>query len=92
MTASWLIQMGWTDVFVLEDGIGRHDLLKGPHRPSIPDFVASDRISAAELQTILETGEPVGFIDLATSRQFRHAHIPGACWAVRSCLISDCLT
>jgi rhodanese-related sulfurtransferase len=89
MTASWLVQMGWPDVFVLSGGIGGRDLIKGPHRPSMPDFTRSDSISAAELQAIRHTGKTVDLVDLATSRQYRGAHIPGARWAVRSWLVSD---
>ncbi len=89
MTASWVIQMGWKDVFVLSGGIGPHDRVQGPHRPEVPDFAASDGISVSELKAILDTGKPVGLIDLATSRQYALAHIPGARWAVRSSLASD---
>jgi len=89
MTASWLLQMGWPDVFVLSGGIGGQELVAGPHRPAMPDFGASGGISAAELQAIRDAGKPIVLIDLATSRQYRQAHIPGARWAVRSCLITD---
>jgi len=89
MTASWLIQMGWTDVFMLGGGMGQDHLLKGPHRSFSPAFTESDRVSVPELKTILDAGESAAIVDLATSRQFKQAHIPGAWWAIRSRLLSD---
>jgi rhodanese-related sulfurtransferase len=73
MTASWLNQMGWPDVYVLESekGLPRES---GPRKPRILDFTpwASMR-------------EPGGTVlDFSTSLRFRRRHIPGAWWAVRS--------
>ena len=73
MTASWLNQMGWPDVYVLESekGLPRES---GPRKPRVLDFTpwASMR-------------EPGGTVlDLSTSLRFRRQHIPGAWWAVRS--------
>jgi rhodanese-related sulfurtransferase len=73
MTASWLNQMGWSEVYVLEDLDGL-PLESGARKP--PLVKKYDSV----------TGEPVGdvVIDLSTSLRFYHAHIPGAWWAVRS--------
>ena len=91
MTASWLIQMGWTDIFVLAGGMGQDHLIKGPHRSFFPAFTESDMISVAGLKMILDAREPVAIVDLATSRGFKQAHIPGAWWAIRSRLAADVL-
>ena len=73
MTASWLNQMGWDHVHVLEDFAGLA-MESGP-RPAPP--VGRWKATATDL-----TGAAV--LDLSTSLRFNHAHIPGAWWGVRS--------
>jgi rhodanese-related sulfurtransferase len=74
MTASWLVQMGWEDVYVLERGLEGWDIERGPRpQPSIRLWV-----------TVSSVGKDLVVIDLSTSLQFRKRHIPGAWWAVRS--------
>lgn len=71
MTASWLNQMGWNDVYVLEGGWEEET---GPRAAPILGFKA--------WQT---TAEPVGSVlDFSTSLRFHSRHIPGAWWVVRS--------
>jgi hypothetical protein len=73
MTASWLTQMNWPEVFVLEDA----ELTEsGPRRPRIPGSPAWPTVSAIPEGAIV--------LDLSTSLRFNHAHIPGAWWGVRS--------
>ena len=89
MTASWLIQLGWQEVYVLEDGLSG-DLATGPHtpaRPAPPDVAEIDPKALAVINT---SEEAVAVIDLADSLAFRAGHIPKAWWAVRSRL-KDCL-
>jgi rhodanese-related sulfurtransferase len=74
MTASWLEQMGWNEVFVLDDLTGLA-MESGSRRP--PEITKwADACSSAGV-----TGTVV---DFSTSLRFHHAHIPGAWWAVRS--------
>ena len=73
MTASWLNQMGWNDVYVLERTEG-FDLERGPRRPHILGF--------KEWQTVREPQGEV--LDFSTSLRFAQRHIPGAWWVVRS--------
>ena len=89
MTASWLIQTGWPDVYVLSGGINDQELIKGEHQTHIPGFIKSDTVSVSELKSLLDSDQPVDVIDLADSRQYRKVHIPGARWAIRSRLGSD---
>ena len=71
MTASWLNQMGWNDVYVLNDLTG-FETESGPRRaPEVRKW-----------KTVKEV--PGTVLDLSTSLRFHHAHIPGAWWAVRS--------
>lgn len=82
MTASWLRQMGWRDVFV-HDGVERNTL-RLPEPPA-PLRVASESrtIEAPALHEQLAAGS-TSVIDLGTSIAFRKGHIPGALWAIRS--------
>jgi rhodanese-related sulfurtransferase len=73
MTASWLNQMGWSDVHVLEDP----ELTEsGPRRPKIP--------GTPPWRTNSQVPEGAAVLDFSTSLRFHHAHIPGAWWVVRS--------
>ncbi len=73
MTASWLIQMNWPEVTVLEEP----ELAEsGPRHPKIPGTPAWQTVSALP--------EGAAVLDLSTSLRFNHAHIPGAWWGVRS--------
>lgn len=81
MTASWLRQMGWRDVFVLaasgeEKGRPPTPLL-GPGPP------AARAIGAQELSGLVAK-DHVTVIDLSLSAAYRRGHIPGAWFAVRS--------
>jgi rhodanese-related sulfurtransferase len=76
MTASWLKQMGWQEVFVLaEAGTQRGD----PARVLLG--TPSDK-SVAPSTALL--GDNVSIVDLSTSPHYRRGHIPGAWFAIRS--------
>ena len=73
MTASWLNQMGWNEVYVLDDVAGL-PMESGPRKPP-----------AVKPWKTVPVGELSGTVlDLSTSLRFRRAHIPGAWWGVRS--------
>ena len=81
MTASWLKQMGWQDVYVLDEA-GDLPQVAGPATlVSVPEF---EQLSAMELQAVLFSGQPIAVIDLSPSLSYRRGHIPEACWAIRS--------
>jgi len=84
MTASWLIQMGWSDVFVLKDGLNKTPLESGVQQaPMVSVENATQLISPYELQMQLDSGL-VTVVDVATSLEYKAGHILGAWWAVRS--------
>ena len=89
MTASWLIQMGWNEVYVCEDGIGNSDLVNGTCDVEIPGFEKALSLAPQELKTMIDSGDPLAVLDLATSVEYWEGHIPGAWWGVRSRLRSD---
>jgi rhodanese-related sulfurtransferase len=81
MTASWLRQMGWNDVFVLaetgsESGWPAKEVLGADPRPEL-------RIGCTELSA-LRTRDEATIVDLSLSRDYVKAHIPGAWFAIRS--------
>jgi rhodanese-related sulfurtransferase len=81
MTASWLRQMGWIDVFVLaESGTER-----GAPTPEVlgADPMPEFRIGCAELAEMLAQNAAT-IVDLSLSRNYLKAHIPGAWFAIRS--------
>jgi rhodanese-related sulfurtransferase len=73
MTASWLNQMGWNDVHVLErlDGF---DIERGSRAPRV--------LGLEQWPTVREPEGAV--LDFSTSLRFYFRHIPGAWWVVRS--------
>ncbi len=81
MTASWLLQMGWPEVWVLEGGIGSDGLVSGPWRPTVLDATDAAGISPAALAERLDETH---VIDLGPSLAHDRAHIPGAHWCVRA--------
>jgi len=89
MTASWLIQMGWPEAFVLRDGL-REDLEHGPQRPEVlalEDGRADAGVDPPRVARLRDQGARV--LDLADSRAYRAGHIPGAWWLSRARLAPD---
>jgi rhodanese-related sulfurtransferase len=77
MTASWLKQMGWQDVFVLPEAgseTGEPDTI-------VLGTPAAD--AAIDASKILEIDD-VTVIDLSASPHYRRGHIPGAWFAIRA--------
>jgi rhodanese-related sulfurtransferase len=85
MTASWLLQMGWREVYVLDhDAPGAAEETGDP--PLLVPALAGAAVAetdAAALQRRLAAGE-VTVVDFATSLEYRAGHLPGAWFAVRS--------
>ncbi len=85
MTASWLKQMGWTDIGILKMDMVDGPLAKGPHVPKALSFdpASVQTIDAADLRARLDAGSAV-VVDFSDSRQYRTAHIPGAYFSTRA--------
>ncbi len=82
MTASWLVQLGWPDVFVLKGGIGAAPAsarTSGPPGEDAPETKA-ETISAAAVKSL---ADPL-ILDCSGSVRHRKGHIPGALWLLRS--------
>jgi rhodanese-related sulfurtransferase len=81
MTASWLRQMGWNEVYVLaeagtEQGNPAPTLL---HHDVYPDAA----ITPEDLQGLMDSSQAT-VLDLSGSRAYRAGHIQGAAFAIRS--------
>jgi rhodanese-related sulfurtransferase len=80
MTASWLVQMGWREVFVLvaageERGYPANEVLGEAARDAAIDAAALNAMLARNDATV---------IDLSPSREYLNAHIPGAWYVNRA--------
>jgi rhodanese-related sulfurtransferase len=85
MTASWLMQMGWTDVAIMTLDAASGTSAKGPHVPRALGLKpsAAPTISASSLHDALAAGT-VQVVDLDWSRAYLKGHIPGAWFATRA--------
>jgi rhodanese-related sulfurtransferase len=81
MTASWLRQMGWQDVFVLAE---TGDETGFPASPVLGSASPNENlIGCAELSEML-ADETTTVVDLSLSSDYAKAHIPGAWFAIRA--------
>lgn len=85
MTASWLKQMGWKDVFTFVSETDLYDGVGGfPDDPILgSDPPLEFAIECEELATLVARNEAT-VIDLSLSPNYRKEHIPGAWFAIRS--------
>jgi len=81
MTASWLRQMGFADVFVLAEAGAETE---APAAPLLGEPQPRElAIDCADLAALLAR-DAATVVDLSLSRDYRAAHIPGAWFAIRS--------
>ena len=81
MTASWLQQMGWLDVFVLAASGNE----KGrPPAPVLGAAPSPERAIEAKELSELVAKDRVTVVDLSLSPAYRKGHIPGAWFAIRT--------
>ncbi|WP_072803585.1 rhodanese-like domain-containing protein [Rhodococcoides yunnanense] len=85
VAASWIVQFGWGEVFVLEDALSDADLNTGPVARTVLGVVDDgySSIDPTALNTELGTAE-VTVIDLQPSPSYVAGHIPGSVFAIRS--------
>src|SRR5947209_16430493 len=77
MTASWLRQMGWREVYVL---VASGEERGFPSPPVLGEAARDAAIGAASLNDMLARNEAT-VIDLSPSRDYLSGHIPGAWFA-----------
>jgi rhodanese-related sulfurtransferase len=81
MSASWLRQMGWKDVFVLAEAGTEKSAPVAPVLES--ETRAGAKIDCAALNELLSRNAAT-IVDLSPSRDYRIGHIPGAWFAIRT--------
>jgi len=84
MTASWLIQMGWQNIYVLDGGIATGPLESGTQGPTVLRELGELGAATVTTDTLAEILDDVTVIDLGPSTVYEQHHIPGACWCVRA--------
>jgi len=88
-TATWLVRMGFEHVFVLDDkAVADLETGNAPEHVLGLDRVTANAIDVSELAGLVESKRTV-VVDVATSREYRAGHIPGAWFAVRGRLVDD---
>ncbi|GIS89416.1 MAG: hypothetical protein CM1200mP18_21260 [Gammaproteobacteria bacterium] len=85
MTASWLIQMGWDNVYVLDDVLAETDLETGPEKREVLGLADLDvqHVEPAVLNELI-TAKNTVVLDLSDSLEFRAGHVPGSRRASRT--------
>ena len=85
MTASWLIQMGWDNVYVLDGGMTQSGLEVGPEQREVLGLGSLDvQLVEASVLNELITAKNAVVLDLSDSLEFRAGHVPGARRASRT--------
>ncbi len=84
MTASWLVQMGWQDVFIWPQApAGWVEKGPAPTRIFGLEAAGAPELDPGQVHRAVQRGEAI-VVDLATSLQYLQGHIPGAHWALRT--------
>lgn len=85
VAASWLVQIGWSDVAILKVDPA-HASAVGPDSPPLWQAAPSNTawVSAQELAQLLKASPHAVVLDMDTSLAYRAGHIPGAWFAVRA--------
>lgn len=91
MTASWLVQLGWPEVFVLESGFEGQVTASGPYAVPVlgaDALPATPAIAPAEARRLMQAGAAV-MLDLARGLDYRDSHPEGAWWACRTAIAGN---
>jgi len=86
MSASWLKQLGWNDVYVCSDF--PVSSLETEH-PLYEIIKTAPELTALELDAVIASNEAIAVVDFSNSLAYRKNHIPGAFWAIRSRIEQD---
>jgi rhodanese-related sulfurtransferase len=81
MTASWLKQMGWRDVFVL---IASGNEKGRPAAPVLGPVPPTELANEAKELAALVAKDHATIVDISLSPAYRKGHIPGAWFAIRA--------
>jgi rhodanese-related sulfurtransferase len=88
MTASWLLQMGWPEVVVLDGGLT--GTLQTGRDPPTPAALAAVEVTEIDPAVLNEAGlNGTVVVDFADSLTYRAGHVPGAWFMVRARIPED---
>ena len=88
MTASWLVQMGWSEVVVLAlSDCPELPLEAGPRAPEVLGLPAE--VATLDVDELRSRMDDTTVVDLRPSAAHRDSHIPGAWFALRTHLAND---
>jgi rhodanese-related sulfurtransferase len=90
MTASWLAQMGWDEVFVTTQDEAGGEMVRGAAASEILglETARAATVGPAALEAMVRRGEVV-VVDVDSSLAYRDGHIPGAWFAIRARLAAS---
>ena len=90
MTASWLQQIGWKDIFVLDRTTYKEAEVRGQHLSTIYGIseASCEFLTPVELKNLLQN-KSINLIDLANSTEYQLGHIAGAQNVTREKLYTD---
>ena len=84
MTASWLTQMGYPQVYVLKGGLPVGELTgKGKPQSKSNSIMTKSTITPRTLWNMVKN-DNILLIDVGCSKTYKEGHIPGSLWAPRS--------
>lgn len=83
MTASWLTQMGYPEVYVLSGGIPMDEMIKSEPQTQNPTIIAEGAITPEALREMTQKEETL-LVDVGCSNTYKAGHVPGAFWVPRS--------
>lgn len=82
MTGSWLRQLGWEEVYVLEGGLDGAQLQRGARQPTLAGILPDcELLTPVDAKQRVEAG--VVLVDLTRSLDYRDNHAEGARWCSR---------
>ena len=88
MTASWLEQLAWCEVYVLESGLDGQPILHG--RREAPAFGLEGSVTAlSPAEALAARDDGAMLVDLQRSLGYREKHAEGAHFAIRARLAED---
>jgi rhodanese-related sulfurtransferase len=82
VAASWIAQIGWGEVFVLENALDGENLETGP-APALFD-VPGDGYELVQPAAVHATLDNATVLDVSLSPAYRTGHLPGAHFVIRS--------
>ncbi|WP_101833239.1 rhodanese-like domain-containing protein [Frankia canadensis] len=84
VTASWLEQLGWGEVFVTSIAEAGGERATGPDVPTVLGLTDVPSTDPLALRDALASATPPVVVDLAPSPDYGAGHIPGAVFAIRA--------